>query len=289
MDKNRLVQIANHFDKIGAYTISDEFENKFIRTAAPVDDQLFQRNQKIADRVKDTNVTQVANFFSRINQELRFQTRSPQDYAWFTLQSWNMIKTWQEAIDELQQLPVYSSDSDKMKILDSVFDELAKAEVSLRNAKPASVRSAEANTKLLGEITNNANNEQNLLALFVKFVDMENRKYKDGNQTKYFPYINNLTRTETLLYNLDRFSVSQPQIPLPTNKPASGSGGTPAPSGGGTPARSGGGSTAPSGGGTPAPSGGGSTAPSGGGSAVSPSTKPTSKNQQAHHLQKLLI
>ncbi len=296
MDINRLIRIANHFDKIGAYTISDEFENKFIRTAAPVDDKLFKRNQKIADRVKDTNVTQVANFFSRINQELRFQTRSPQDYAWFTLQSWNMIKTWQRAIDDLQNLPVYKSDADKMKILDSVFDELVDAEDSLKNAKPASVRSAEANIRLLAEITNNANNEQNLLALFVKFVDGENRKYTDGNQTKYFPYINNLTRAETLLYNLDRLSVSQPQIPLPTNKSASGGSGTPtpsgsggstAPSGSGTPAPSGGGgsttpsgsggSTVPSGGGSAAPSGGGSTqSGTGGGTSTKPSTKPTS-------------
>ena len=53
MDKNRLIQIANHFDKIGAYTISDEFENKFIRMAAPVDRQRRDpRVQAIIDKTQ---------------------------------------------------------------------------------------------------------------------------------------------------------------------------------------------------------------------------------------------
>ena len=52
MDKNRLIQIANHFDKIGAYTVSDEFENKFIRTAAA--EKLIPRQKRVTDSVPTT-------------------------------------------------------------------------------------------------------------------------------------------------------------------------------------------------------------------------------------------
>ena len=58
MDKNRLIQIANHFDKIGAYTISDEFENKFIREAQAV--MLIPRQQRVTDSVP---ITQGEKFF----------------------------------------------------------------------------------------------------------------------------------------------------------------------------------------------------------------------------------
>ena len=64
MDKNRLIQIANHFDKIGAYTISDEFENKFIRTAAPADEKLFARDPRITKRSEQTLPKKVLDFLN---------------------------------------------------------------------------------------------------------------------------------------------------------------------------------------------------------------------------------
>ena len=66
MDKNRLIQIANHFDKIGAYTVSDEFENKFIRTAAPFDAPR-ARSKKVLDLIgQDKNlITEGLNIYNR--------------------------------------------------------------------------------------------------------------------------------------------------------------------------------------------------------------------------------
>ena len=68
MDINRLIRIANHFDKIGAYTISDEFEDKFIRTAAPVD-TLSPRNKDIEKRIKRTSGQTFFDLLNRFNRK----------------------------------------------------------------------------------------------------------------------------------------------------------------------------------------------------------------------------
>jgi len=249
MDKNRLVQIANHFDKIGAYTISDEFENKFIRMAAPVDEKLLPRDSKVTSRSKQTPAKSVLDFFTDFRKNFNLLVRSPEDVVQMNQNTWNLITTWNEVFFNFYTDPIYTSDLKKLDLIKKISREIFLAEDNFKAAKPSSVRSGESHKGKKAEILNFANAEQTLLQLFVKFVDLENEKYGNANNSKYHPYLNNLRVAETLLYNLDALSSNNDPLPLPK---------TPATT---TPATT-----------TPATTGGGSTAPS-----VSPS-KPSSKN-----------
>jgi hypothetical protein len=274
MDINRLIRIANHFDKIGAYTISDEFENKFIRTAAPVDEKLIGRNPKVNSRSAVTNVSSVIDFFSKFRTKtFDLAKRTPQDILNFNQDSWNLLVTWQYAFNTFKSSPFYAEPK-KNKLVNDILTELFVAESNFKNARPAAIGNGAKNDRTRNEIERFANDEQTLLQIFAQFVDGENAKYQGGQNTKYYPYLNNLRIAENALYNLDMLASNGTPLPSVSStqtKPTPGSSGTPAPSGGGTAATPGGasssGSASPS-----SSSSGSSTAPSGGGNAPSPST-----------------
>ena len=96
MDKNRLIQIANHFDKIGAYTVSDEFENKFIRTAAPVDDPT-QRKTEVDKRLKNGYRNVISEFIGLFGSIRRLLATS-EDLILAKQDSYNLLKTWKNII-----------------------------------------------------------------------------------------------------------------------------------------------------------------------------------------------
>ena len=219
MDKNRLIQIANHFDKIGAYTVSDEFENKFIRTAAPADEKLFSRDPRITKRSEQTLPKKVLDFFTDFRKNFNLTVRSPDDVFQFNQNSWNLITTWIEVFYEFSRNTIYTSDPKKLKLINDISREIFLAEINFKAAKPSSVRSGESHKGKKAEILGFANAEQTLLQLFVKFVDLENEKYGNANSSKYHPYLNNLRKAEALLYNLDALSSNSTPIPVPGTTP----------------------------------------------------------------------
>jgi hypothetical protein len=275
MDINRLIRIANHFDKIGAYTISDEFENKFIRTAAPADEKLFARDPKVTKRSEQTSIKKAIDFFTDFRKNFNLAVRSSEDIVQYNQNTWNLIRTWIEVFHNFSTNPIYTSDPKKLNLIKEISTQIFLAENNFILAKPASVRSGESHKGKKAEILSFANAEQPLLQLFVKFVDLENEKYGDANNSKYHPYLNNLRVAETLLYNLDALSSNSNPLPLPktsaTLPATTGSASTVTPPA--TPPVSPGGVSS-SGSGAPSTGAG-----QGGGSAVSPSKKEPSKKE----------
>ena len=53
MDHNRLIKIANHFDKIGAYSLADNFENLFKRKVDLMTDKPIS-NRFLKERIEES-------------------------------------------------------------------------------------------------------------------------------------------------------------------------------------------------------------------------------------------
>ena len=120
MDKNRLIQIANHFDKIGAYTVSDEFENKFIRTAAPVDRKKRDpRVQAIVNKAGNASVV-FSNLVKDANAFFAKQFPSTSTIIRQKQQSYNFSVTWAAIFLDLQNNNSYKTDPKKIALLKKI-------------------------------------------------------------------------------------------------------------------------------------------------------------------------
>ena len=227
MDKNRLIQIANHFDKIGAYTISDEFENKFIRMAAPLD-TLSPRNKDVQKRIQRTTGQSFFDIINRFNPKTFSLTRrSPADILNFNKESSDLLVTWLAILTNFTQLPEYSSDPKKLEILQDATLDLDDAEKAFIRVKPRSVAEGAIYGRIVGDTSKFANDDRQILQFFAEFVDGENAKYTIDN--KYNLYLNKLRDVENKLYQLDQYRPGAP-TPAPAPKP------TPAPAPKPTPA-----------------------------------------------------
>ena len=266
MDKNRLIRIANHFDKIGAYTISDEFENKFLRLAAPFDRK--QRNPELVKMLKP--LTKPGKAFTDAADRAFKEIQSNFPTVTSILQqkqfSYNLILTWINVVNYLLANPKYSSDPKKVTILKKILSLLLKAYSEFESKLPGGIRNAKENETIrnLYGVTF-ANDNPSILYGFTTFVDGEDSTY--NGITEYDQYINILRDTEVEFANLRNIGLNAPSINQPsTTKPTPSSGGP-------SPTPAGGSSTAPSASGTPSTpaSERPSTAPSGGRPATTPS------------------
>ena len=282
MDKNRLIQIANHFDKIGAYTVSDEFENKFIRTAAPVDRKKRDpRVQAIVNKAGNASVV-FSNLVKEANAFFEKQFPSTSTIIRQKQQSYNFSTTWLAIFLDLQNNNSYKTDPKKIALLKKIVASLYRAITEFEKVKPAAVTPAVPNDAIYNTYaTDLANDNIQILAAFAVFVDEEDKKYNGFEE--FDTYVSELRNAEIDMASLRNISINlKPLDKYPPTKPSQGGGG-------GSTAPSGGGTTTPSGGGTTTPSGGGTTAPSGGGTRpsarpnsgpkppVAPSGKPSSK------------
>ena len=285
MDKNRLIQIANHFDKIGAYTISDEFENKFIRIAAPADDPT-QRRTEVDRRLRSGYRNVISDFIGLFGPMLRLLANS-NDLINAKKDSYDLLETWSKIIVRMSADPAYSS---KKSNIGKIAASIISAKSNLKTTLPNIItrQGPAANAAMIVEVEDIFGDNDSLLSSFAAYVQSEFTKY-DG-MAALRNYLIALRGAEVAFYNLAASAnLPVPSVPAPVRTPTSPAPAT-APSGGGSTAPSGGGSSSkPSGGGSVAPSGGGTTTPSGGGTRpsarpnsgpkppVAPSGKPSSK------------
>ena len=266
MDKNRLIQIANHFDKIGAYTVSDEFENKFIRTAAPVDRKKRDpRVQAIVNKAGNASVV-FSNLVKEANAFFEKQFPSTSTIIRQKQQSYNFSTTWLAIFLDLQNNNSYKTDPKKIALLKKIVASLYRAITEFEKVKPAAVTPAVPNDAIYNTYaTDLANDNIQILAAFAVFVDEEDKKYNGFEE--FDTYVSELRNAEIDMASLRNISINlKPLDKYPPTKPSQGGGG-------GTTTPSGGGNTTPSGGGT-RPSARPNSGPK---PPVAPSGKPSSK------------
>ena len=257
MDKNRLVQIANHFDKIGAYTISDEFENKFIREGQAlkpgIRNRRKSRNKVVSELAPSTESGPLESAWNAVSGFFRRQGDPVEKRNADNLSSLTYIETWKYIIGSLSTMPEYS-DPKKMNILRSIKGKILKAESNLKSAIPAAIssRSISPDAPTQTRIVNAGGDNEVVLREFLAWADYEDQTYRRSINKD--SYINEL-RSAELDFTKLAFPDAIDSTPVTPPKP------TPAPSGGGT----------------TTPSGGGARPNSGPKPPVAPSGKPSSK------------
>jgi len=283
MDINRLIRIANHFDKIGAYTISEEFENKFIRTAAPVD-TVRSRSKKVTDLVgKDQNLlNEGQKIFNRIISG--YFNNQADVFAKYQY-SLNTFKAWRSVISNYYTDTNRTNTKKAKEILKIAFD-LNDAFNELQLTTPRGATSVDTNSTLFQDIYGDrerySGNDIELLKALSRDISYEITTWS-SDSTK-LAYLSHLRDAEDRLADLATPPAAKPTIPPAPSTPAAAkpppstttpSTTTPSPAAA-KPNPAGGNATSPSVRTQTVPSG---TAPasSGGTSAKPTSTKPTSK------------
>jgi len=290
MDKNRLVQIANHFDKIGAYTISDEFENKFIRIAAPADDPT-KRKTEVQQRLTSGSYRNVISEFIGLFGSMKKFLGNSSDLINAKRDSYNLLETWGQIIVDMSKDSNYNS---KKQNIGRMAASIISAKSNFRTTLPniISSKKAEPNAGMILDVQDIYGDNDALLTNFGAFVDSEVTKY-DG-MPALTNYLIALRGAEVAFYNLAASTnLPAPSVPTPvkpaTSAPASSAPASSAPAttkpnqvGGNAPSPPSSGNKPSSS--TPAPSGRTQSVPSGStqsgtgggsGSPVSPSGKPS--------------
>ena len=274
MDINRLIQIANHFDKIGAYTVSDEFENKFIRTAAPVDKRN-RRDQSVANSVgRDPLETgsywssELGRFIGNLNPfDREGRQRARQQF------STNLLETWIIFLASyLAKEPKYLSYKPTIAKLVQTFVDTRSL---FKGVQSPVLEAPVRDQNYLNRLLLTRNDLEQVQKELMQFVDDQDSSFAN---ISFNPYINKLHETENILLELrNQYTAKKPPASTPpaSTPPAS----TPPAS---TPAASTPAASTPAAS-TPAKPGGSSstgktpTKPNQGSGGSKPSTKPTSK------------
>jgi hypothetical protein len=233
MDINRLIRVANHFDKIGAYTISDEFENKFIRTAAPVD-QRKKRSKNVSESVRG-DLSQLSSYygseFSRFfgniipaGKEKRDEQRQKFSY--------NLLYTWLSFF--AQYIAKDSNNKDYLPTIKEVTRKLLEAKNIFESRKKPTVVDPEADETYLGRILIHKNDFEDVLKDFISFVDDQDGSFRNYS---FDPYINKLHEVEDTVLKLNNemkdkkppapAAPTPPPTGIPRGGSSSGSGGAP--------------------------------------------------------------
>jgi hypothetical protein len=218
MDINRLIRIANHFDKIGAYTISDEFENKFIRTAAPVD-QRNRRSKSVEEGVGRDPLETGSYFLSNVGRF--FANLDPRDRAKRQVArqqlSINLLKTWISFFaSNVGTDPRYKK---YRPYLQDIARNLLNAKTNIENIASPVLEEAKIDNDYKDRILLHRNNFEQVLKEFIQFVDDQDASFSNIN---FNPYINSLHNTEDAILKLNIEVGKNPPPPPTPAAPSSG-------------------------------------------------------------------
>jgi hypothetical protein len=225
MDINRLIRITNHFDKIGAYTISDEFENKFIREGQAlkpgIRNRRKSRNKVVTELAPSTESSPLESAWNTVSGFLRRQGDPVVKRNADNLSSLTYIETWKYILGSLSTMPEYS-DPKKLNILRSIKGKILKAESNLKSAIPAAISSRSISPDLPTQtrIVNAAGDNEVVLREFLAWADYEDQTYKRNiNKDSYINELRSAELDFTKLAFPDAIDSTPVTPPKPTPAP----------------------------------------------------------------------